>query len=1388
MKTRYKIIGAAIGFGLLFWCVDAVLEYLFFYEGRSLIGWLITDVPSPQIYIRGIVLAHFIIFGVLVAMVIAKREQAQERVAHLYRVLRAIRNVNQLIVREKDRARLIQGACEHLTESRGYHSAWIILLDDAGKVTLTAQSGLNGRASALLVQLQRDELPVCGVQTLAQGEAVIIPNPATTCADCPLAANYVGHSAITVRLAYADQVYGMLAISLPAHLTDDEEEQALLREVAGDIAFALHSIDLEAARARAEAALRESEKKFKHLFEHVPIGLSLTAPTGEVQANRAFYEMLGYSRHHDSLTWQVITHPDDVEESQAMIEALMAGEKVRARFIKRYVHKDGAIVWAEISTAARQDEDGRTRYFMTAVQDITERKQTEEALRESEKRFRTVLENLPGGLFLHDFDGHLLWVNELAAKNTGYSQDELLNMTVADIDPRSVTRDDRAHLWRELDEGKTITLRSTHIRKDGSPYPVEVYLSNITLKGEPVILGVAMDITPRERAEAALRESERQKGLILNASAEMIAYYDTDLRVIWANRAAAESVGASPGDLVGMHCYEIWQQRDAPCHECPVLKARDRKKPWQGEQQTLDGRHWYIRGYPVLDEAGEVIALVEFGEDITERKQAEAALRESEARFRWVYENIAVGLAQVSMDFVIERANAAYCRMLGYSEEELIGKHLRDITHPEIVEENLRQQSLLAAGEIDHYRMEKRFIHQDGHMVYGILDANLIRDAEDRPLYFIGGVVDITERKAAEQALRESEERFRLTFQTSPDAININRLEDGLYVDINEGFTQLTGYTREDVIGKTSSEIDIWHNPAARQKLVEGLRERGYYKNLEAQFSRKDGSVTTALMSARIISLQGVPHIISITRDITKRKQMEEERARLATQVREQARQMEQILATVPTGVLLLDAEWRVLQANPTAKGDLAKLADVGVGDVLTQLGNRPLAELLTSPPTRGLWHDVRADASTFEVIARSMPVSTSADEDPAAEQWVLVINDVTREREIRSQLQQQERLAAVGQMAAGIAHDFNNIMAVVVLYAQLGLRTPNLPAKIGERLEIITQQAKRATELIEQILDFSRRTMLERRPIDLLPLLKEQVKLLERTLPEHIEIELDYEPDAYTILADPTRIQQMIMNLAVNARDAMPEGGVLRIAVERIAVAPDQTPPLLEMRAGDWVRLTVADTGAGIPSPTLPHIFEPFFTTKEPGKGSGLGLPQVHGIVGLHGGYIDVETRVGKGTVFTIYFPALVEEPIGESIEDISEMPQGHDETILVVEDENTVRAALAATLEQLGYQVLAAANGQEALKMLALRADEISLVLSDFVMPIMGGRALFGAMRQRGYDLPVVLLSGHPLEDELREMQDQGLADWMLKPPDIEQLAKVLAQVLQDQGVGNQ
>jgi two-component system cell cycle sensor histidine kinase/response regulator CckA len=582
------------------------------------------------------------------------------------------------------------------------------------------------------------------------------------------------------------------------------------------------------------------------------------------------------------------------------------------------------------------------------------------------------------------------------------------------------------------------------------------------------------------------------------------------------------------------------------------------------------------------------------------------------------------------------------------------------------------------------------------------------------------------------------------------------------------------------VIGKTSSElfpglmdyVDGKWEPAEHQALVSG----------ETVSVEQIGLTTgQTYLSTKFLlrDADGNPYgICTSSMDISDRKQIENEREKLLAQIREQAQQVQQIISTVPEGVILLDASGTVILANPVAENDLKVLAGVTAGETLHRLGNRSIDDLLTSPP-KGFWHEVEGDGNrTFEVIAR--PIETSS----APGGWVVVIRDVTQERMIQRRAQQQERLAAVGQLAAGIAHDFNNIIAVIVLYAQIIRQTAALPPKAQEKLLIIAEQAHRATALIEQVLDFSRRSALERRPMDLLLFLKEQVKLLERTLPENIAVKLTYEvADSYIANADPTRIQQTIMNLVVNARDAMPDGGELRLELALCAFE-GETMPLPDMTPGQWIRLTVSDTGTGIAPDVLPHVFDPFFTTKAPGQGTGLGLAQVYGIVRQHDGYIDLASRPGQGTAFTLYFPYGAEQQFEAPALNGETLIRGHGETILVVEDDAAIRSALSASLELLNYRVLAARNGVEALALWDTNRAVIGLVLSDVVMPEMGGIALFHALQQRDPAVKVMLLTGHMLEqhleDQLKMLKARGLAEWMQKPPALTKLAETIAAIL--------
>jgi signal transduction histidine kinase/GAF domain-containing protein len=481
---------------------------------------------------------------------------------------------------------------------------------------------------------------------------------------------------------------------------------------------------------------------------------------------------------------------------------------------------------------------------------------------------------------------------------------------------------------------------------------------------------------------------------------------------------------------------------------------------------------------------------------------------------------------------------------------------------------------------------------------------------------------------------------------------------------------------------------------------------------------------------------------------------------RLAAVLIAQQKHLENLVEHMPVGTVLLDGDFNVLVANPLGREILSVLNPKSDGKGLTHLGSCSMQELiahqndpvpveiiLDSPIRRYFGAQIRSVHQEFH-------------------QWVLTVQEVTQERERQARIQGQERLATVGQLAAGIAHDFNNIMAAILVYADLLRFDTNIPPSSREKLNIIQQQVQRAASLIRQILDFSRRSIMDPSDFDLLPFIKELDKLLGRVLPETIRLELKYKPATYWVNADPTRLQQVFINLALNARDAMPGGGVLHFELNRFHLEAGSAGPFPNMPVGDWIRIIVMDSGAGISPEVREHIFEPFFTTKPAGQGTGLGLAQVYGIIKQHDGYIDVQSREGEGTTFIIYLPALaMPEPI-ESPNDPFSIINGLGETVLVVEDDRATREAMQAMLQAQNYNVFAATNGAEALYYCEQADVPISLVVSDVVMPQMGGLTLYHNLQERWPNIKMLFVTGHPMESENQSMLEKGNVHWLQKP----------------------
>ncbi len=465
----------------------------------------------------------------------------------------------------------------------------------------------------------------------------------------------------------------------------------------------------------------------------------------------------------------------------------------------------------------------------------------------------------------------------------------------------------------------------------------------------------------------------------------------------------------------------------------------------------------------------------------------------------------------------------------------------------------------------------------------------------------------------------------------------------------------------------------------------------------------------------------------------------------------------------LPVGVLLMDNEYRILSSNDLGRKYVRELSEVESLASIEKLGNRTLDELvLRHRDPRPM--EIRKKNGEMKIFEAQIRQVTTVNES----YWVLMIDDVTWERERERRLQMQERLATMGQFAAGVAHDFNNIVSAILVYTDVLKRDSEMSGRNMERVDVIQSQTQRASDLIRQILDFSRHSVIEYRLFDFVPLVKEVKKMLERMLPENIRIRFEVEGNNPQIMVhgDLARLQQMIMNLALNSRDAMPEGGEIRIQLRTTEVTEFQIPPLPSMDPGEWVQLLVSDEGVGIPDQELKHVFEPFYTTKDSEEGTGLGLAQVYGIVKQHGGYIDVDSEVGQGTTFSIYIPLTGESKDTLRPRDESESLDGKEELALIVEDDESLRSALWHLFEECNYQVILATNGEKGLEILEQVGDRVSLVVTDLVMPKMGGIEMYERARGLYPHKKFLFITGHQAASQKVDLIEDPFVRRLQKP----------------------
>ncbi len=1001
---------------------------------------------------------------------------------------------------------------------------------------------------------------------------------------------------------------------------------------------AVHAIignfrDVTERRAAAEsiqksaAALRQSEERFRSAFEDAPIGIALVDIDGRMlRVNRTWCDALGYTEEEmRARSFQDLTHPDDLEASVEALGRLRSGEISTFEQEKRYVHKQGHLIWAILKVSLHLGEDGKPLYFVSQMQDITQRKLAEEALASSEQRFRTVADALNEAVWDLDMTTGRVWWGEGLRRLFGYTPAET-GGKVAFWEGR-VHPDDRdgvlTETWAAIDRGDPEWAVEYRFRRSDGDYAIVLDRASIMRdeSGRAVrLVGALVDISERREAEEALRASEERFRFIARATNEALWDHDLVTGEAWWGEGFGRFFGYAEGELPATD--EGWlaqihpEDRERVRSEMQAL-VDEGGTEWAGEYRfrRKDGTYAtvYDRAFVVRDEAGRPLRKLGAMLDLTDRKTAEEALGRSEERYRTVVEQASDGI------FIFDHAtgelldvNPRACTGLGYDCSELLGRRIVELL-PAGGPPMRLDRLTVGQSVVD----ERTLLRKDGTPIQAEISLKLLPDGR-----VLGIARDVTERKRAEAALRASEAKFAGAFDASPSPMVIMTLQDGIFVEVNASFLHTFGYRRDELIGRPMGEFGIWDDPDDGRAALEKVRRDGSVTNEELEFRTRSGDRRIGLYSAERIELGGEPYLLAL-------------------------------------------------------------------------------------------------------------------------------INDITERRALEAQLRQAQKLEAVGQLTSGIAHDFNNLLTVILSNADL--IEAHLPAELtalrGD-VEDLKVAARRGADMIRKLLSFSRRGALAFRPISLGTLLKESAAMLRRVIPEHIDVRLQSDQPVPAVLADPGAVEQILLNLATNARDAMPRGGTLTIDVSETRVEAPRLEAYGLTPLGSFVCLSVADTGVGMDETTRARIFEPFFTTKPPGQGTGLGMAMIYGLVRQHGGFVEVESAAGHGTTVRVFLPATDEAPTDIRAPQAS-VVRGGTETILVVEDFAVIRRAARRALERHGYRVLLAEDGEEALRILLEEEEQVDLVITDLVMPKVGGQRLFDAVRQAGKTLPFLFTSGYRQDD---------------------------------------
>lgn len=1073
------------------------------------------------------------------------------------------------------------------------------------------------------------------------------------------------------------------------------------------------------------------------------------------------------------------------QEAAAGVQAVLDGEN--KGFILEHLHRAGGKSRRFLFRATRLD--GSLKGALISHEEITGSADAElklaAALKENDD-LRAALDE-HAIVATTDARGRITSVNDKFCRISKYSREELVGQDHRIINSGHHSREFMQTLWDTIRQGRPWHGEIRNRAKDGSFYWVDTTIVPF-LNEEGKIrqyTAIRADITERKAAEETLREQEGLMSLYVEHCPVAVAMLDRNLCYLVASRRWKEDFGLADRALPGMGHHEVFpgiSHRWREVHERCLAGAVERCE--EDRLELSDGTVRWLRWevHPWRQADNSIGGIILFSEDITARKTMESALHASEERLHVVTEHMTEGLVISRLDGELIHWNRAALAMHRFSSLEECDRRLPEFTSIfQLMELGGRILPLeqwpmlrLFRGEVlEDVELRIRRTDSDWERIFRYNGAIVTAPSGERLAYLT--ISDMTARKQAEVALENNRRLLSDVIENTGSLVFVKDLE-GRYQLVNRKWEEITGRPRTEVLGR--SDIEMFPGAEGRrfreadlavlnsgagqtleEKLEGGGRERFF---LSVKFPLRDSE-------GRVTGLCGM------SAEITERKHAEET-------MREQAA----LLDKAQDAISVRDLENKVTFWNKSAERMYGWTTAEAVGRSIEDLlypDPAPFRKAVETVRSTGEWigeieQRTKAGAS-LTVQARWTLVRDDAGKPKA----ILSINtDLTERKKLEQQFLRAQRLESIGTLAGGIAHDLNNVLSPIVMALDL-LQLKTTDRETQELLAIISSNARRGADMVRQVLSFARGMSGDRLEVQVKHLIRDIKQIINDTFLKHVQVRTLFGNDLWTVIGDATQLHQVLLNLCVNARDAMPDGGSLILSAENMNLDAQYTGLNMEGTPGPYVCLQVEDTGTGMPPEILDKIFDPFFTTKDLGKGTGLGLSTTLAIVKSHGGFIRVYSEVGKGTKFKVFLPATVGTGDGGESNREVEMPRGHGETILLVDDEASVRQITRQTLEAFGYRVVVACDGADAIAIFAQRQTEIMAVLTDMMMPVMDGASLIQVLRKLNPKLPIIAASGLSNNSQITRATGLGVDQFLPKPYSADTLLKALRNVLRKQ-----